>query len=229
MEQITPLKDMPPKKRVEHILYYYKIHIIVGLIAIGILGSVIYHYATYREPILSVTMVNPHSDTSDEADEGAYTSECFQEFLAYGGYDRNKDTIGLNRGVFFNVDQAISGGVPANIAALDVQMSACSIHTIITDEKTFNYLCDRSYFMDMSCFSLTEEELAKYEASFFYHTSKEDGKTYAVGIRLPASNSFVKGTQSYDDCVIGFCHMRNDEPTASQDAFLHYLFSTIES
>lgn len=228
MEQITPLKDMPPKKRVEHILYYYKIHIAVGLIVIGILGSLVYHYATYREPILNVTMVNPHSDNSGEDDDD-YAAECFREFLAYGGYDSSKDTIGLSRGVFFNVDQAISGGAPANIVALDVQMSACSIHTIITDEKTFAYLCDRSYFMDMSCFSLSEEELSKYEDSLFYHTSKEDGKTYAVGIRLPASNRFVQGTQCYNDCVIGFCHAKNDEPTASQDAFLHYLFSTMES
>ena len=74
MEKKTDFKALSNKAKVQYIWDYYRLHIIVGVAAVLIIGSVIHHFVTYREPLLNVIMINTSSGE-------ATSSDGFNEFL----------------------------------------------------------------------------------------------------------------------------------------------------
>ena len=84
--QRAAFRAMSPAKKAEHIFTYYKWPILLGLLALLILGSAVYRQFTRKEPVLYLALVNvaevylyPDLYLSDEADtinhEYAYASK----------------------------------------------------------------------------------------------------------------------------------------------------------
>lgn len=65
MEAKVVLKEMPPKKRILYIWDYYKVWIIVGFFVITSLISSIYRYATAKDCLLQLIMVNGAASISE--------------------------------------------------------------------------------------------------------------------------------------------------------------------
>ena len=78
--QRKQFKTLPPKKKWEHILEYYKGWLLLGVILIAITGYSIYTAQTRKEPVLYVTMVNASDSESDVFQgflENVGLPECF--------------------------------------------------------------------------------------------------------------------------------------------------------
>ena len=74
MEKKTDFKALSGKAKVQYIWDYYRLRILVIVLVAAFVIYLIYHYATYRDPLLNVIMINVNDSMS--ADAGG-----FDEFL----------------------------------------------------------------------------------------------------------------------------------------------------
>jgi hypothetical protein len=97
MEQIKPLREMKPKERIQYIWDYYKVTILVTIVTVLVVGGVLYHYITYRDPALELLMVNVRqSDDTIPAD-------TFSDFLDANGFDSAKELVEINSALSLDV------------------------------------------------------------------------------------------------------------------------------
>ena len=58
MEKKTAFKDLSRKAKVQYIWDYYRWHIVAAICLVAFAISMIVHYASYRESVLDIVMVN---------------------------------------------------------------------------------------------------------------------------------------------------------------------------
>ncbi len=86
--QRAAFRAMSPAKKAEHIFTYYKWPILLGLLALLILGSAVYRQFTKKEPVLYLALVNV---APGEQTERSLTAD----YLAAAGHDARKREVYL--------------------------------------------------------------------------------------------------------------------------------------
>lgn len=215
MEQKTPFKDLSAKAKLQYIWDYYKFPILGVILGVAFVISFIIHFVTYKKPVLTLTFVNCAVDTNDDT-----IPDSLSPFMAENGYDTSKYTIDLNKNLNLNM-QTPNASTSQDLTTLDVMIGAHSISAIFADADTFDALAERSYFTDITDY-LTDDELSQYTDDLVYTTDPDTNKSYPVGIHLTSDTcSWLKASQTYDDCVVGLCYEEDtDEP---QKQFMHFL------
>ena len=158
-EQMKKMKDMSLKGKISHLWTYYKLHAAIIIIAIAIVSSLIYNYATHKDTALYAIFVNasmPHMDGS----------ELSSEFEQYAGIDTNKYKA------FFDFSFRISDTTFMTETAstnekLAAMMYARTVDVFIADSAVFEYYAQREYFADLENM-LSEEVLEKYKDYLYY-------------------------------------------------------------
>ena len=140
--------------------------------------------------------------------------------MSENGYDTSKYTIDLNKNLYLNME-ALDAETSQDLTTLDVMIGAHSISAIFADADTFDALAERSYFVDISSY-LSDDELAQYQDDLVYTTDSDTSQTYPVGVHLTSGTcSWLKDTQTYDDCVVGLCYEEDNDDALKQ--FMHFL------
>lgn len=215
MEQKTPFKDLSTKAKFQYIWDYYKFPILGVALGIIVVVSFIVHFVTYKKPVLTLTFVNCGVNTNDNT-----IPDSLAPFMSENGYDTSKYTIDLNKNLNLNMETP-NASTSQDLTTLDVMIGAHSISAIFADADTFDALAERSYFVDISSY-LSEDELAQYQDDLVYTTDSDTNKTYPVGVHLTSDTcSWLKDTQTYDDCVVGLCYEEGNDDTQKQ--FMHFL------
>ena len=70
MEKKTDFKALSSKAKVQYIWDYYKWPILAVIVAVIFVIYLIYHYVTYRDPLLNVIMINCNDSIS--ADDSGF-------------------------------------------------------------------------------------------------------------------------------------------------------------
>lgn len=214
MEKKTPFKELSKEAKFQYIWDYYKIHIFVGIVAIIFIISMIVHYVTYKEPVLSINLINCPID-ADSTDLDDY----LDTFLKSEGYNTGKEKIDYANNLYLDMDNP--GNNAQDLMSLDMMVAAQSANVIIADSKTFEGLAKRSYFIDVSSY-LDEDTFEQYKDDIIYTTDSETNKSYPVGIHVTdADNSFSAATKVYNDYVVGLCYSKDHSD--AQKAFIDYL------
>ena len=79
----------------QYVWDYYKWPIAAAIAALCFVIYLIYHYATYRDPLLNVIMMNCNDSITAD-------SKGFDEFLEACGYDPKEDSVSLTSSLQFS-------------------------------------------------------------------------------------------------------------------------------
>lgn len=222
---------MSRKEKYEHIMYYYKNYIIIGLIALVAGGYLLYHTITHVEPVLSVLMIN--NVYQEDLDQSV-----FDEFCTEYGYDNSegKMTIYNNFYILTEEEGATADMITTshqNLSALQAWLQAGQDDVIIGSGIFMkNGLVDGEAFLDLrEVFS--EEQMEKYAEYIVYGNPAdldeeyedvmvEKTEPYPCALLLK-DNGWISATKCYKECYVAIgINAGNKEGAAD---FLEYLLS----
>ena len=176
--QLKQLKGKPLKKKVEHILTYFRLPIVITLIFLAVIGYYVIHLATVKDVALSVVCMNTHAD-----------SEAVENLAA--GFAEEAEIDPKEYEVQIATDFMLDSEDPSmdytSMQAVDVRIAANAVDLLAGDLNIATVYFYREVYEDLNRV-LTEQQKAKYAEYFLYMDmavmrlmSDEEGET----IRLP--------------------------------------------
>ncbi len=233
--QLKNLKGKPFRQKVEHIVTYFWLPIVLTLAILIGLGSYIVHLATAKETALQVICINAYADN---AQANAYVTGFaeqagidLEEYEVHISTDLTLDDQDLNTS--YNTAQVIV----AQVAAHCVDLMAGDLETftryfyqemfweldqVLTPQQQEKY---SEYFLyaDMAVLRQLQEELI--EAPVFPDPTKpeEMAEPVAIGLRLPADSGFKESCYTYWKTDIALGIVATTEHMETVLAFLDYI------
>ncbi len=136
---------MSPAKKAEHIFTYYKWPILLGLLALLVLGSVLRRELTRKEPAVSLAFLNV---SVGEDLERRLTAD----FLAEAGFDARKREVALLRDLYIseNADTLNHEYAYASRMKLFGAVSARELDLVLMNREAFDILSRNGFLLDLS-------------------------------------------------------------------------------
>lgn len=207
MEKKTDFKTLSGKAKVGYIWDYYKWHIIIVIAVAAFLLSIIYHYATYREPLLNVIMIN--CNDSMTADDGG-----FDEFLTAYGYDSARQPVSLNASLHFSDGEYSLSYNDYQVLTMLIAAGGQDLF-FGTGEVYLDYASEGA-LLDLSEV-LSPELLETYADNLLYVTDAESGISYPCAVAL-TDNAWLKKNNYYDTCYFGIFYQSQNLDASVQFA-----------
>jgi len=222
---------MSGREKYEHIMYYYKTYIIVGLLILAVGGTLIYQLATKVEPVLSILMIN--NVYQEETKQSV-----FDEFCADYGYDNSEGKMTIyNNFVILTegegADAEITETSYQNLSALQTWLQVGQDDVIIGNGVFVkNSLVNGEAFLDLREV-LTPQQLEEYADYIVYgqpvdldeeyeDITEELTEPYPCALLLK-DNGWVSGTGCFKECYVGIPVNAGNKEAAAD--FLEYLMS----
>ena len=187
------LRNMTMGKRVSYLWEYYKLHALVGIIAIAFVSYVIYHYATPKvEPQFYAAIVN-NSIPTEVLDQYSVDFEKMLEL------NPETEKVMLNYNFYFNGD----GEYAMNMRqALSMYVAAQEVDVIIAPESEFK---DFAYYGFMTKLSdALPTDIYSSLTDYFYLSAQEDNPEQQVlGIYLTETELFKNNAVNTDPYILG--------------------------
>lgn len=196
MEKKVVLKEMEPKDRISYIWDYYKWYIIGGIFAVILVIYLIVSYATRKEEVAQILMVNANIEAVSEDD-----NRLFDALLEENGYDIKEQEIAVNDGLRVDPNGSGQNNYYSFQSVLTI-LEARGADVYLSDRETFDLIASTGNMQDISQV-LSEELIEKYEDKLVFATDQETNESYPCGIEI-TGNEWLKETELYTgDCVIG--------------------------
>lgn len=207
MEKKTDFKALSNKAKVQYIWDYYKWPILAVIVAVIFVIYLIYHYVTYRDPLLNVIMINC-SDSISADDSG------FDEFLTKYGYDPDDFPVSLSSSLqFSDGEYSLSYN---DSQALTLMIAAGGQDLFFGTGDVYLDYADQGALIDLSTV-LSEDLLERYKDSLIYSTDDGQVDAYPCAIEL-TDNAWVKKYNYYDTCYFGIFYQNENLDAAVQFA-----------
>ena len=213
MEAKVNLKELPTKKRISYIWDYYKLWIIGGLFALYTLISGIYQYATAKECLLQLIMVNAKISINETI--------FAEDYLVAAGFDLeeyelNASSIELKMTPeSYQQDYYTMQSMIARLTSGDIDIFAASA-------SIFAPYAAEGYLMNLKEI-FTESELSEYEAYIVYTTDSKTNETYPCAFDF-SQNKWIKQHGYYSDsCQFGILYNSSNIEQAKD--FLLYILN----
>lgn len=156
--QLKQLKGKPLKQKIEHILTYFWLPIVLVLALVIALGSYIYHLATAKDVALSVTCINAYNN--EEA-----TGVLLPEFAEKAEIDLNEYDVYISADLVLNSANPGDDYYTAQVIA--AQISAQSIDVLVADLNTAVGYFYQDVYYDLNQL-LTPQQKTQYAENFLY-------------------------------------------------------------
>lgn len=210
MEKKTDFKTLSTKSKVNYIWDYYRWPIIIAIAVIAFAVSIIHHYATYREPLLNVIMINCNDTTSADA-------SGFDEFLENFGYDPAAQPVSLSSSLRFSEGEYSTSFNDRQV--LTMMIGAGGQDLFFGTGEMFLNFADQGALMDLSTV-LPAELLERYRDNLLYSTAGGTVDAYPCAVEL-TGNEWLTKNNYYDTCYFGiFYQTKQPEVTAQFAEFL---------
>ena len=136
---------MSLQKKLEHIYFYYKWPILLGLIAVLILGSTLRRQLSKKEPVLYLALANV---TVGEDMETALT----EGFLHYLDADMKKQEVYLYRDLYLSDNAAVVNHEYAYASRMKLMgaVSAQKLDLVLMNREAYDLLSRSGYLLDLS-------------------------------------------------------------------------------
>lgn len=208
MEKKTPFKELSTSQKVDYIMDYYKIHIIVAIIIIIAVVSIVRDITSKKDTVINCLMINFVGDETS-------LDESFDEFLEKNNYNPDKDEVSTNTALSLDVSDQTSF---QQMFTLNSLMASSTYSGFFSDSKTFNHYAEQSYFIELEKV-VSEELMNKYKDYIIYGVDTSTGKKYPCGVKLTKDNcKWLKSNDLYDECYMGFCFSDESKESISQFA-----------
>ena len=214
MEAKTDFKSLSTKAKIEYIWDYYKWHILITIIAVLLIGNMVYNRVTYRAPLLSVIMIN-----SNEAYNTSTSG--FDEFEKAKGYDSEEYPISLSAGFVFSEDENSAAMSYNEYQALAAMIAAGDQDLFFGTGDVYLSHANEGALADLSTI-LSPELLEKYEDHLLYSTAGGECDPYPCAIEL-TDNEWLRKYNYYNSCYFGIFY-RNQNPEACKE-FAEFLLT----
>ena len=156
--QLKQLKGKPLKQKIEHIVTYFWLPIVIAIALLIAIGSYVVHLATVKDMALSVLCINAYAES--EAVETLATGFAEDAQIDLNEYDVQISTDLLLDGVDPSRDYNSAQAVAAMIAANSVDLLAGDL-----DVATGYFYQDVYWNLNQL---MTEQQKAKYAEHFLY-------------------------------------------------------------
>ncbi|WP_029322763.1 hypothetical protein [Butyrivibrio sp. AE3004] len=161
--QWQALKGMGFKAHWDYFWDYYKVHVIVGIIALATVVSLVRDIASQKPAALSATFVNTAS-----MEEPASIVAGFAE---YEGIDTSKYSVSIDASSSINMDNPDQYTI-ANSEKIYAMIAAHDLDIILADSRIFDNYAKNEMFNDLRD-SFSQEELTAFGDSIFCVDPKE--------------------------------------------------------
>lgn len=160
-EEREALKNAGFKKKLSYFIYYYKWHVIAGILVVVGVCSVIYEVATHKDTAFYAVMLNA-------TQMGEQTEEYNQKFHEFAGIDTNQHETIFDTSIRIdNSDASLSDVTVTSTQKLMVYVAAAEIDVMVTDSGSFEKYANSSSFYDLRTV-LNAQQAAAYEPYFYY-------------------------------------------------------------
>ena len=148
---------MPPAKKAEHILAYYKWPVLLVLIALFALGSALHRQLTKKEPVLYLAMVN--IAVGDEMEK-----QLTSDYLAAAGFNAQKWELYLYRDLYIseNADTLNHEYAYASKMKLSGAINAKKMDLVLMNREAYDILSRSGFLLELTS-SVFENDPALYE------------------------------------------------------------------
>lgn len=156
-EQKLKARDMSFKGKLHYFWYYYKVHTIVGIIAVFFLSTLTRDILTSKDFCFYGIMLNSQqlSDDALETSFSEYAELDTEKFECFIDTDST-----LNYSTMTEFDMATSQKLIALVQTKDLD-------AVVFDSEIFNNYSNSEMFLDLSTV-FTANELAKYKDNLYY-------------------------------------------------------------
>ena len=136
---------MSPAKKLEHIWGYYKAPILLGLIALFVLGSVLVRQLSKKEPVLYLALVNVSFGEDLE-------KRLTADYLAESGLDARRYEICLYPGLYLsdNADTLNHEYAYASKMKFTGTVGTKKLDLVLMNREGYDLLSQKGYLLDLS-------------------------------------------------------------------------------
>lgn len=157
-EEREAIRHGTAKQKYQYFKDYYRIPLIIILVALLFLGTLVYQIVSNRDPVFYAVMLNCISPEEHDWLIG--------EFADYAGIDTEKNDIQIDTGARFTIDSMDEDSY-VTIQRLGAYSSIGQLDVMLGGGDAFAYFAGTGYFLDLRTL-LTEEQLQKYEPYLYY-------------------------------------------------------------
>ena len=157
-EERDLIKTRSFKEKMQYFWDYYKWHVIFITVALILVVSLIYSYATRKETAFYCAFIN----MGEELASDTYT----EEFAKLAGIDPKKETIYFDAGLRMDLDTMDQATFTATQKIM-VYISSKELDVMLANKPIMDNYAYNEAFVDLREF-LTPEEYEKYEPYFYY-------------------------------------------------------------
>jgi len=161
------MKDRPFKEKLDYFWEYYKVHVIVAVIAIIVIVSVIRSFVTSRDYALFIAVV----DSGDQM--GEQTSVWSEELADVLGIDKDRYEVFIDTSIEFGGDRTSSQSDFVAAQKLTALLTSRSMDIMLADMTVFEQYAQNECFVDLRTI-YSEEQLSEMEGLIYY----TDAATY---------------------------------------------------
>lgn len=150
-------RNMSLEKKMEHIRTYYLWAIVLGLVALAILGSAVHRQLAKREPVLYLAMVNVAM--GEELEDGLTGG-----FLRFTGADEKRQQVYLYRELYLSDDADTLNHEYAYASRMKLMGAAGArqLDLVLMNRESYDLLSHSGYLTELSS-ALLAEDAALYE------------------------------------------------------------------
>lgn len=165
-EEREALKHGTPKQKLQYFWDYYRWHVIATIIVVVCAGSLIYHFATYKEDAFLAAILN--STELEPAEDYA------SKFMDYAGLDPAGCKVSFDPSISITFDvsspTALAEVYYNSREKLNMLMTAGELDVIVSNDELFEHFANAGTFCDLRTY-LSQEQLAAY-APYLYYVDK---------------------------------------------------------
>ena len=161
-EEREALKNGTPKQKFSYFWYYYKWHVIISVIVIGMLVSFIYQYVNRKDTAFNAVLLNASLLDQMSSEQPDFLTD----FAEKEGIDLNTNDITFDTSIRI-VEDSMDETSVTSTQKLMVYVAANELDSMITDFDSFQKYANSSLFYDLRDI-LTEEQLQALEPYFYY-------------------------------------------------------------
>ena len=161
-EEREALKNGTPKQKFSYFWYYYKWHVIISVIIIGMLVSFIYQYVNRKDTAFNAVLLNASLLDQMSSEQPDFITD----FAEKEGINLNTSDITFDTSIRI-VEDSMDETSVTSTQKLMVYVAANELDSMITDFDSFQKYANSSLFYDLRDI-LTEEQIQTLEPYFYY-------------------------------------------------------------
>ena len=220
MKYKVNFKTLFTKEKVEYIWGYYRWHILAFICGIAVIVSAVRQTVTYREPLLSVIMLNSYSSMADTTGSG------FKEFFEAYGYESFEGALELKKDLYFHGEGETNYEDYQNYEILLALLMAGDFELFFGAGDVYLEFVNQGYFVDLSEL-LSKHLLECYEGNLIYSDDMGESQPYPCAIKLSGNEWLSENNYYCDECYFGILRQANTPEIVAE--FAEFLLSYKET